>query len=98
MLLISLSAAVLVALQPAPVAGTSATLVPPRVLEATLDGRRWSCDPQGACLGRGGGTTQPLMRECRRFVARVGRVSAYARQGLALTQAEIAQCNAGAGR
>ena len=33
------------------------------------------------------------MRECRRFVARVGAVSAYAREGLALTEAEVAQCN-----
>jgi hypothetical protein len=33
------------------------------------------------------------MRECRRFVGRMGPVSAYARAGLALTEAEVAQCN-----
>jgi hypothetical protein len=31
--------------------------------------------------------SQPALRECRRFVARVGAVSAYARNGVAMTEA-----------
>lgn len=93
MLLAALVITALTTVQPAPAAGARATLVMPQEINLTLDGRRWSCDAAGQCLGRGGGTTQPLMRECRRFTARVGAVSTYAREGLALTQAEIAQCN-----
>lgn len=93
MLLITLAAAVFAMGQPAPAAGTTATLTAPREITLTLDGHRWTCDATGQCIGRGGGSTQPLMRECRRFVVRVGAVSAYAREGLALTGAEVAQCN-----
>ncbi len=93
MLLTTLIVAALTATQPAPTAGARATLVTPQAITLTLDSRRWACETTGACVGRGGGTTQPLMRECRRFVGRLGAVSAYARDGLALTEAEIAQCN-----
>ena len=93
MLLTTVLGAALPATQPAPTAGAQATLVAPQAITVTLDGRRWACEATGACVGRGGGTTQPLMRECRRFVGRLGAVSAYAREGLALTEAEIAQCN-----
>jgi hypothetical protein len=100
MLLTSLIAGALLAMQPfaaQPLAsGAAATLVEPREVHLTFDGRNWSCDPAGQCVGRGGGTPQPLMRECRRFVARVGAVSAYARDGMALTEAELAWCNAAA--
>lgn len=92
MLLVTL-AAVLATAQPAPLVGTTATLTTPREIVLTLDGHRWRCDAAGQCIGRGGGASQPLMRECRRFVGRVGAVSAYARDGLALTGAEVAQCN-----
>lgn len=92
MLLMSLMTAAVLAVQPAPT-GASATLVQPREVRLNLDGRNWACGPDGACVGRGGGAAQPLMRECRRFVARTGAVSGYSRDGLALTQAEIAQCN-----
>ena len=96
MLLTSLmTVAALLAAQPV-AAGAAATLVEPREARMNLDGRNWSCDPSGQCIGRGGGTPQPLMRECRRFVARFGTVSAYARDGMALTEAELAQCNAAA--
>lgn len=91
-----MTAAALMAAQPAPANGATATLVQPREVRLNLDGRAWACDSAGQCVGRGGGTTQPLMRECRRFVARFGPVSAFAREGLALTEAEIAQCNAAA--
>ena len=86
-------AAVLALAQPAPPVGTTATLSSPREIALTLDGHVWRCDAAGQCIGRGGGASQPLMRECRRFVARVGAVSAYARAGLALTDAEVTRCN-----
>lgn len=95
MLLTSLALAAALLAQPA-VAGAAATLVEPREARMTLDGRSWSCDSAGQCIGRGGGNTQPLMRECRRFVARFGAVSAFSRNGLALTEAELGQCNAAA--
>jgi len=91
-----ITAAALLAAQPAAAAGAAATLMEPREVRANLDGRNWSCDPAGQCVGRGGGASQPLMRECRRFVARFGAVSAYSRDGLALTEAELAQCNTAA--
>ena len=95
MLLSTLMTAALLAAQPAPApaAGAAATLVQPREIRMNLDGRNWICDPAGPCVGRGGGASQPLMRECRRFVARFGAVSAFSRDGLALTEAELAQCN-----
>ena len=93
MLLVTLAAAVLALGQPAPGAGTTATLTTPREITLTLDGHAWRCDTSGQCIGRGGGASQPLMRECRRFVARIGTVAAYARDGMALTEAEVAQCN-----
>ncbi|KQY86326.1 MULTISPECIES: hypothetical protein [unclassified Brevundimonas] len=95
MLVLTLMAALAVqTAAPAPTSGAAATLLQPREIQLNLDGRNWSCGPAGQCAGRGGGTTQPLMRECRRFVGRMGAVSAFARAGLALTEAEIARCNA----
>jgi hypothetical protein len=92
MLILTLMAALAVQ-SAAPTSGASATLLEPREVRLNLDGRNWNCGPDGQCAGRGGGTTQPLMRECRRFVGRMGAVSAFARAGLALTEAELAQCN-----
>ena len=99
MLLTTLMSAALMIAQPAPLVPTvsadaTAVLVQPRDVRQILDGRNWTCNGGGECVGRGGGTTQPLMRECRRFVARFGAVSSFSRQGLALTEAEIGQCNA----
>ena len=62
-----------------------------------LDGRSWSCGPDGACVARGAGASQPVLRECRRFVARFGAVTRYERDGTALTGAELARCNAAIG-
>ena len=95
MLLTSLALAAALLGQPV-AAGASATLVEPREVRMHLDGRNWSCDSAGQCIGRGGGASQPLMRECRRFVARFGAVSAFSRNGMALTEAELARCNAAA--
>lgn len=94
MLVLTLMAALAVqTAAPAP-SGAAATLLQPREIQLNLDGRNWNCGLDGVCAGRGGGTTQPLMRECRRFVSRMGPVSTFARAGLALTEAEVAQCNA----
>lgn len=94
MLVLTLMAALAVqTAAPAPASGAAATLLQPREVQMNLDGRNWNCGPDGACAGRGGGASQPLMRECRRFVGRVGAVSAFARAGLSLTEAEVAQCN-----
>ena len=91
MLLISLISATLAFAQPAPALDAAATLaVPGEARRVVLDGRSWSCAPDGACA------SQPLLRECRRFVARFGAVSRYERDGLALAEAELAQCNAAA--
>lgn len=94
MLVLSLMAALAVqTAAPAPSSGAAATLLQPREIQLNLDGRNWNCGPAGQCVGRGGGASQPLMRECRRFVGRMGAVSTFARAGLALTEAEVAQCN-----
>ena len=93
MLLMTLMTAALAVAQPAPQTGASATLVQPREIRLNLDGRNWACNGGGECVGRGGGSAQPLMRECRRFVARFGAVSSYSREGLALSGAEVSQCN-----
>jgi len=79
---------------PAPLSAAAATLLQPREIQLNLDGRRWTCGSDGTCEGRGTGTSQPLMRECRRFVGRLGPVSRFARAGEALTEAEVARCNA----
>ena len=93
MLVMSLIAAALAVQSPAPVSGASATLTQPREIRLNFDGRNWTCGPDGQCAARGGGSTQPLMRECRRFVGRVGPVAGFGRGGLQLTEAEVAQCN-----
>ena len=96
MLLTSLTIAAALLAQPAAAGAAAAILVEPREARMNLDGRNWSCDSAGQCVGRGGGASQPLMRECRRFVARFGAVSAFSRDGMALTEAELVQCNAAA--
>ena len=75
----------------------AATLsAPGEARRVVLDGRSWSCGPDGACVARGPGASQPVLRECRRFVARFGAVTRYERDGTALTEAELVQCNAAA--
>ena len=93
MLLMTLMTAALAVAQPVQTSGAAATLQQPREVRQVLDGRSWSCNGGGECVGRGGGSTQPLMRECRRFVTRFGPVSAFSREGLALTESEVGQCN-----
>ena len=76
----------------------AATLsAPGEARRVVLDGRSWSCGPDGACVARGRGASQPVLRECRRFVARFGAVTRYERDGTALTGAELARCNAAIG-
>ena len=97
MLLMTLISATLAVAQPAPALEAAATLsAPGEARRLMLDGRSWSCGPDGACVARGAGASQPALRECRRFVARFGMVTRYERDGTALTEAELAQCNAAA--
>jgi len=102
MLLMTLIAATLVVAQPAgavPALDAAATLsAPGEARRVVHDGRSWSCGPDGACVARGPGASQPVLRECRRFVARFGPVSRYERDGVALGEAELAQCNTAAVR
>lgn len=101
MLLMTLIAATLVVTQPAPAAALSAaaTLAAPgEAWSEIFDGRNWICGPDGACVARGPGVSQPVLRECRRFVARFGVVTRYERDGAALTEAQLAQCNTAAAR
>ena len=97
MLLVTLISATLAVAQPAPVLDAAATLAAPGdARRVVLDGRSWACGPDGACVARGPGASQPVLRECRRFVARFGAVTRYERDGTALTEAELVQCNAAA--
>lgn len=102
MLLTTLISAALTVSQPAPVAPSAgdalARLTQPREVRQVFDGRNWACDGDGACVGRGVGGAQPLMRECRRFVARFGPVSAFGRGDQRLTAVELEQCNTAAVR
>lgn len=95
MFVMSLISATLAFAQPAPLLDAAATLAAPgEARRVILDGRAWTCGPDGACVARGAGASQPVVRECRRFVARVGPVTRYERDGVALTEAELARCNA----
>ncbi|MCS6627749.1 hypothetical protein N0B44_33090 [Roseibacterium beibuensis] len=98
MLLISLISATLAVAQPAPVVDAAATLAAPggEARRVVHDGRSWSCGPDGACVARGAGASQPVLRECRRFVARFGPVTRYERDGVALGEADLTRCNAAA--
>ncbi|HYD27525.1 CC_3452 family protein [Brevundimonas sp.] len=97
MLLMTLISATLAVAQPAPLLDAAATLAAPgEARRVVLDGRAWSCGPDGACVARGSGASQPALRECRRFVARFGAVTRYERGGIALAGPELAQCNAAA--
>ncbi|MBU3974477.1 MAG: hypothetical protein KKE42_11850 [Alphaproteobacteria bacterium] len=105
MLLMTLiSTAALISAQPVPVApgagagaGAGAVLAAPgEARSEVFDGRRWTCAPDGVCVARGPGLSQPAGRECRRFVARFGAVARYERDGAALSEAQLAQCNTAA--
>jgi hypothetical protein len=94
MFLMTLMSATLALTQPASVLDAAATLASPgEARRLVFDGRAWACGPDGACVARGSGASQPVLRECRRFVARFGPVIRYERNGAALTEAELAQCN-----
>lgn len=97
MLLMSLISATLAFAQPAPALDAAATLAAPgEARRVVLDGRSWACAPDGACVARGRGASQPVLRECRRFVARFGPVTHYERDGVSLSEADLARCNAAA--
>lgn len=91
-----LAAAILIAgpaLADAP--ATRATLVDAASAPAgrvIIDGASWSCE--GTACTASGGSAQPATRACRRVVARVGKVSAFAYKGQELNPEQIATCNA----
>lgn len=57
-----------------------------------IDGASWHCE--GAECSATGGSAQPATRACRRVVARIGKVTAFAYKGQELTAEQIAACNA----
>lgn len=57
-----------------------------------IDGANWRCE--GATCTATGGANQPAARACRRVAARFGAVSAFTYKGVALSNEEIAACNA----
>lgn len=100
MLFINLIATALAVSQPAPPVATAAMVDARATLAVSgparsliLDGRSWTCAPDGVCVARGAGASQPALRECRRFVARFGAVTRYERGGTTLSEAQLAQCN-----
>lgn len=58
-----------------------------------LDSRVWRCD-SNLCLARSPGRSQSLSRECARVARKLGLLSAYSRNGMPLTSAQIKTCNA----
>lgn len=71
-----------------PVAGVTHTII---------DGVDWTCTG-ASCLGTPGGLDQSADRACRRVVAQLGPVTAFAWQGRALSAEKVAACNAAARR
>ena len=65
--------------------------VPVRGIFAPLI-RRLRCE--GTVCTATARVSQPATRACRRVVARLGKVTAFAYKGTALTAAELATCNA----
>ncbi len=57
-----------------------------------IDGARWSCE--GAACTASGGSEQPATRACRRVVQRLGPVTSFSWKGEALTDEQVAACNA----
>ncbi len=57
-----------------------------------IDGASWRCE--GATCTATGGANQTATRACRRVVARFGAVSAFTYKGVALSNEEVAACNA----
>lgn len=74
---------------------TSATLVDASKAPAgrvIIDGAAWRCE--GAECTATGGANQPAARACRRVAQRLGPVAAFSYKGVALSEAELAACNA----
>jgi hypothetical protein len=75
-------------------AGSSATLQGVSSMDRpiVLDGRVWRCG--GAqCAAAGRGRSQGLIRECARVARKLGPLTAYERDGVALDQAGLDRCN-----
>ena len=62
--------------------------------EATINGVNWRCDgDQCRGLGERKGTTDSIVRECKRVVAVIGPIASYQNRGRALTDGQIRACN-----
>lgn len=75
-------------------AATRATLADASTAPAgrvIVDGASWHCE--GAECSATGGSAQPATRACKRVVARIGKVTAFAYKGQELTAEQIAACN-----
>lgn len=57
-----------------------------------IDGATWRCE--GSACTATGGSNQPAPRACRRVAQRLGQLTAFTYKGVALTEAELAACNA----
>lgn len=83
----------------APPGVTMATLAiaPPVPVHRVIDGRAWDCASM-ACTARAAADaqSQPLPRECNRAARELGAFAAYQTGSRALTETELAKCNAGA--
>lgn len=92
-----LAAAVLFAAAPAfaQTPATSATLADAAKAPSgrvIIDGAAWRCEGD-ACTATGG-SSQPATRACRRVAAKLGPVTSFSYKGQALSEEEIAACNA----
>ena len=88
----ALFAAPAAAQTPAATSLTLAEAAKPPARPIIIDGARWSCE--GAACTASGGSEQPATRACRRVVQRLGPVTSFSWKGEALTDEQIAACNA----
>ena len=75
-------------------AASSAVLAEPpgRSRLVVLDGRVWRCDGV-ACHANGHDRSQALARECARVARKLGPLTAYSRDGVAMSGADLERCN-----
>ncbi len=73
--------------------GASLTLTAPaRQADFIIDGAHWTCS--GTTCQAASVDDMPALRSCKRIVADIGAVTAFSWHGKALSDADIATCNA----
>lgn len=70
----------------------AAPLAAPKLI--IIDGKVWKCTVVD-CVTADEGRPQPLKRECARAVKFLGKVTAFGRSGVFLSEEQLAVCNAG---